>query len=98
MTNYELVTKLRQRFPDFERQEIEEVVQIILNEITNSLRKGRRIEIRNFGVISSRVILSRSYKVLRSGERVSAFPVRKIQFKSGKLLRNNVDYQKYPKS
>ena len=49
MVRSELVTKLANQYPNILRRDIEKIVSIIFDEISEALRRGENIEIRGFG-------------------------------------------------
>ena len=54
MTRSELVQKLMQTNLDLKMAQAEESLSIILDEIMSALAKGNRVELRGFGVFSTR--------------------------------------------
>lgn len=69
----------------------EEVVNTVFNDITNSLAKGQRVEIRGFG--SFKVKKYKGYKGRnpKTGEVIKVKPKKLPYFKCGKELKERVD-------
>lgn len=71
MTRSELVDRLCQKMPNRSRREIEKIVILIFDEITQALETGNRVELRGFG----------SFFVKKRDERVGCDP------RSGKTIK-----------
>ena len=50
----ELLKQLSRNYPNFLKKDLEKLVNIILTEIKRSLKKGDRVELRGFGVFSTK--------------------------------------------
>ena len=70
MIRSELVRKLAQAHPHLSPQVVEVVVRTILNEITDSLTRGTRVEFRGFGSFTSKVRKGRLGRNPRNGDPV----------------------------
>lgn len=67
-----------------------EIFEESLSEITGALSKGKRIEIRNFGVFYTKERKGRIGRNPRTGEKVPV-PSRKVAvFKPGKLMKQGL--------
>ena len=49
-----LLKQLSQNYPNFLKKDLEKFTNIILKEIKRTLRKGERVELRGFGVFSTK--------------------------------------------
>jgi integration host factor subunit beta len=96
ITRSELVDLLAEQFPQLLPKDVELAVKTLLDTMTGSLSKGKRIELRGVG---SFVLHQRPARVGRnpkSGEQV-LIPEKKVpHFKPGKELRERVDYKAKP--
>jgi integration host factor subunit beta len=96
ITRSELVDLLAEQFPQLLPKDVELAVRTLLDTMTSSLSKGKRIELRGVG---SFVLHQRPARVGRnpkSGEQV-LIPEKKVpHFKPGKELRERVDYKAKP--
>ena len=54
MLRSELIAKLVDENPDLRPEDLEKVVAVILDEITDALARGDRVELRGFGAFSVR--------------------------------------------
>lgn len=68
-----------------------EIVNLIFTGFTDTLKKGRRIEIRGFGSFSVREYGAYTGRNPKTGKKISVKPKRTPFFKVGKELRERVD-------
>jgi integration host factor subunit beta len=87
MIRSELLQALARQNPDLRAEEVERVVDIFFDEISEKLAKGGRVELRGFGAFSTRERDARQGRNPRTGETVSV-PGKKVPyFKPGKEMR-----------
>ncbi|PYE34410.1 integration host factor subunit beta [Idiomarina fontislapidosi] len=91
MTKSELIEKLTLKFSDLPPRTVESSVKDILEQMIQSLAKGRRIEIRGFGSFSLHYRAPRVGRNPKTGERVELDGKYVPHFKPGKELRERVD-------
>ena len=72
-------------------QDVENVVNTILEEITSTLVDGGRVELRGFGAFSTRARKSRTGRNPRTGESVKVEEKHVPFFKTGKELRERLN-------
>lgn len=90
MTKRDLANRIA-RQTDFTQQEIVEVVQLVLDTITNELSAGRGIEFRNFGVFELAVRKPRVGRNPNVPEQTVDIPERVVvHFKSGKTMNEKI--------
>ena len=91
MTRSELVDSVLAKNPDMTHKQAEDLMEVILREITHTLSEGGRVELRGFGIFSIRQREERQGRNPRTGEaiRISAKGI--PFFKAGKLLRNRLN-------
>ena len=91
MTRSELVAKIAAENPHLYQRDVERIVSIILDEITNAMASGGRVELRGFGAFSVKHRESRVGRNPRTGESVNV-PAKSIPFfKAGKQLRERIN-------
>ena len=90
MTKSELIAKLTAQNPSLSAQDVENVVNTILEEITTTLVDGGRVELRGFGAFSVRERSARQARNPRTGEKVSVDAKRVPFFKMGKELKERI--------
>lgn len=91
MTKSELIQQLAEENPHLYLRDIERIVSVIFDEITDALARGDRVELRGFGAFSVKERAARTGRNPRTGEAVEV-PEKNIPFfKSGKELRERVN-------
>ena len=91
MTKSELIAKLAERYPQPVAKDAEAAVNAILEAMTTSLGKGRRIEIRGFGSFKINYRPPRPGRNPKSGKEVQVPEKYRPHFKAGRELRDRVD-------
>jgi integration host factor subunit beta len=87
MLRSELVTTLAGENPHLSHGEVERVVDTVLEEISQALVTGDRVELRGFGAFSARKRGARVGRNPRTGASVQVEPKAAPFFKAGKELR-----------
>ena len=91
MLKSELIATLEHENPHLSPAEVERVVAIVFETITQTLEKGARVELRGFGTFTPRRRKARAGRNPRSGEQV-AVPEKFVPFfRAGKELRDKID-------
>jgi nucleoid DNA-binding protein len=80
----------------YTQNEVSEIVQAALDVISESLAKGKRLEIRNFGVFEVKRRDARRGRNPRTGAEVPIPEKRVATFKPGKALKELVERGLYP--
>lgn len=91
MTRSELVQRLVQLNPGMTIAQAEKSVSVVLDEISDALTKGNRVELRGFGVFTTRKRKARQGRNPRTGETVSVDAKAVPFFKAGKQLRDRLN-------
>ena len=91
MTKSELIGRLAGRYPQLVAKDAEYAVKTILDAMTLSLVKGKRIEIRGFGSFGLNYRPPRTGRNPKSGDKVQVPEKFVPHFKAGKELRERVD-------
>lgn len=91
MTKSELIEQLVQRHPALSVKDIENSVKELLEQITLTLEKGDRVEVRGFGSFSLHFRQPRIGRNPKTGEQVKLEAKSVPHFKAGKDLRIRVD-------
>lgn len=93
MTRSELIQRLAEQFPQLTLKDIELTVRTILEQMSESLAKGNRAEIRGFGSFSLNHRPPRKGRNPKTGASVAIPAKYAPHFKPGKELRERVDYE-----
>ena len=91
MTKSELVLQLAKQYPHLYQRDIEKLVNTILGEISTTLIKGGRVELRGFGAFSIRKREARVARNPKNGQKVSIGERHAIYFRTGKELRKRIN-------
>ena len=81
-----LLKQLSNNYPNFLKKDLEKFTNIILNEIKRSLKRGDRVELRGFGVFSTKIQKARISRNPKTGEKVDTPEKKTIHFKMAKDL------------
>ena len=91
MTRSELVNALIERQPQLLKRNVELAVNCMLEQMSEALIKGERIEIRGFGGFDLRQRPPRIARNPKTGESVDSPAKVVIHFKPGKEMRDRVN-------
>ena len=91
MKKSDLVKIIARKNPYFYLSDVDRVVTTILNEITESLSRGDRVELRGFGVFSTRTRKARAARNPKTGESVMVSQKSVPFFKAGKNLKKRIN-------
>lgn len=87
MIRSELLSVLAKDNPDLRAEDVEQVVDIFFDEISQRLAEGGRVELRGFGAFSTRARDAREGRNPRTGETVKVEAKRVPYFRPGKEMR-----------
>ena len=91
MTKSELIARLAEANPHLYQRDVERIVTTIFDEITESLARGDRVELRGFGAFSVKERGARTGRNPRTGETVDVDAKFIPYFKTGKQLRQKLN-------
>ena len=86
-----LLKQLSNNYPNFLKKDLEKFTNIILKEIKHTLKRGERVELRGFGVFSTKIQKARISRNPKTGEKVHTPEKRTINFKMAKNLFNKLN-------
>ena len=81
-----LLNQLSKNYPNFLKKDLEKFINIILKEIKQTLKRGERVELRGFGVFSTKLQKARISRNPKTGEKVHTPEKKTIHFKMAKDL------------
>jgi len=93
MIKSQLVKKLLDKNPHLIQKDVEKITSLVLEAITSTLENNERVEIRGFGSLSVRERKSKNGRNPRTGESVFVPEKKAPIFKSGKGLRDRLNYR-----
>ena len=87
----ELLKILNKNYPNFLKKDLVKFTDIILKEIKITLKVGERVELRNFGVFSTRIQKKSLRRNPKTGEKVLVPEKKTIQWKMSKEMFNKIN-------
>lgn len=91
MTRKELIERLRNKFPEIEREDLKEIVEALFEIIKEELKKGNRIELRGFGVIYLKKIKGLIFKNPKNFQKYYVKNKVRVIFKMGKEFKERLN-------
>ena len=89
-----ILNQLSRNYPNFLKKDLEKFSKIILDEIKNSLKRGERVELRGFGIFSSKIQKARISRNPKTGEKVNTPAKKTIHFKMSKEMFKKLNNEK----
>ena len=86
-----LLKQLSNNYPNFLRKDLEKFTDIILNEIKRALKRGDRVELRGFGVFSTKIQKERISRNPKTGEKVAVPEKKVIAWKMSKEMFKKIN-------
>jgi integration host factor subunit beta len=91
VTKSELIQALAKKQPHLQLKDVELAVRCVVEQLTETIATGERIEIRGFGCFTLRQRAPRVGRNPKSGEAVALGERHILHFKAGKDMRDVVD-------
>ena len=82
----EIIKQLKKSFPNFENKLLSKIVEIIIKEIMDSLKRSENFELRRFGRLSTKIQKPSIRRNPRSGQKVHINAKRVVRWKMSKEL------------
>ena len=89
-----LLKQLSENYPNFLKKDLEKFINIILNEIKRTLKRGDRVELRGFGVFSTNTQKASIRRNPKTGEKVNVPEKKTIHFKMAKEMFKKLNNDK----
>ena len=89
-----LIKELKKSYPNFLIRDLDKVVEIILKEIKETLKRGEGVELRNFGTFRVNFQKASIRRNPKTGEKVSVPKKRTIKWKMSKDLFKKLNNEK----
>ena len=89
-----LIKQLSKNYPNFLKKDLEKFTDIILKEIKNTLKRGERVELRGFGIFSSKIQKARISRNPKTGEKINTPTKKTIHFKNSKEMFKKLNNEK----
>ena len=91
MLKSDILHKLQIKYKNFSIDDIENLFDMFIKKITNSLNEGNNIEIRGFGTISKKINKEKFVRNPKTNEKIFKKNSYKLHFKIGKTLHNRIN-------
>jgi len=89
-----LIKQLKKSYPNFLIKDLDKLISLILNEIKNTLKRGERVELRGFGVLSTRIQKESIRRNPKTGQKVMVKQKKIIHWKMSKDLFKKINDEK----
>ena len=86
-----LLKQLSDSYPNFLKKDIEKFLNIILNEIKKTLKRGERVELRGFGIWSTHIQKARISRNPKTGKSISVREKLHPYFRASKGLKEVIN-------
>ena len=86
ITKSELVKQLSKTYPNIKKKDLEKLFDIFINEVKLALKNDERVELRGWGVFSTKNQRKKTSRNPRTGEKVTVDEKKSINFKMSKDL------------
>ena len=90
----ELIKELKKSFPNFLNRDLDKVIEIILKEMKETLKRDEGVELRNFGTFRTNVQKASIRRNPKTGEKVSVPAKKTIKWKMSKDLFKKLNNEK----
>jgi DNA-binding protein HU-beta len=90
MTKADLIEGLANKL-GMGKGEAERAVNIVLDDVTNALKQGERVNISGFGTFSVSIRQARTGRNPKTGETIEISASRSAKFKPGKQLKDSLN-------
>ena len=91
ITRSELVKQLSKTYPNLLKKDLEKFFDIFIDEIKSALKNNERVELRGWGVFSTKNQKSKTSRNPKTGEKVIVDKKKSISFKMSKDLFSEIN-------
>ena len=91
ITRSDLVKQLSKTYPNLLKKDLEKFFDIFIDEIKLALKNNERVELRGWGVFSTKNQKSKTSRNPKTGEKVIVDKKKSISFKMSKDLFNEIN-------
>ena len=89
-----LIKQIKKSYPNFLNRDLSKLIDIILNEIKNSLKRGEGVELRGFGTFRTNIQKESIRRNPKTGTKVNVPKKRTIKWKMSKDLFRKLNNEK----
>ena len=91
MLKSQILEKLQKKHNNLSNDDIEQLFNIFIKKITNSLIKGHNIEMRGFGTLSKKINKEKFVRNPKTNQKLFKNESYKLHFKIGKILHQKIN-------
>ena len=91
MLKSQILKKLQKKHNNLSNDDIEQLFNIFIKKITNSLKNGQNIEIRGFGTLSRKINKEKFVRNPKTNQKLFKNESYKLHFKIGKILHQKIN-------
>ena len=91
MLKSQILEKLQKKHNNLSFEDIDDLFEIFIKKMSNSLRNGQNIEIRGFGTISRKINKEKIVRNPKTNEKLFKNKSFKLHFKIGKILHKKIN-------
>ena len=91
MLKSQILEKLQKKHNNLSNDDIEQLFNIFIKKITNSLRNGKNIEMRGFGTLSRKINKEKFVRNPKTNQKLFKNESFKLHFKIGKILHQKIN-------
>ena len=86
-----IIETLSDNYPNFLKKDLAKLVEIIISQIQEALKKNERIELRDIFTLESKIQKARISRNPKTNEKVKIPEKKTVQFKMSKKWFNNIN-------
>ena len=90
----ELIKELKKSYPNFLTKDINKIIEIILKEIKETLKRGEGVEFRNFGTLRTNTQKASIRRNPKTGQKISVPQKKTIKWKMSRELFKKLNDEK----
>ena len=91
MLKSQILEKLHKKHRNLNFEDIDDLFNIFIKKIRNSLQRGQNIEIRGFGTLSRKINRAKEVRNPKTNEKLFKNQSYKLHFKIGKILHKRIN-------
>ena len=91
MLKSQILEKLQKKHNNLNLEDIDDLFDIFIKKMSNSLQNGQNIEIRGFGTISRKINKEKIVRNPKTNEKLFKNKSFKLHFKIGKILHKKIN-------
>ena len=89
-----LIKELKKSYPNFLTKDLNKIIEIILKEIKETLKRGEGVEFRNFGTFRTNIQKASIRRTPKTGQQVSVPKKKTIKWKMSRELFKKLNNEK----